>query len=441
MTSPAQPAAKRTSAWLFRHAWGRRLETGITVAIVAARVVAFHSPQAGLLRAHDIAVAPVVDGVLGICAVATLASTDFRRWIATKARVEHYERALAKAFLHAGLGFGGLPIRLTQTARTPAGPQLQMAVPSGTTAEEINARAEHIAAVLSAREVRVVRDPATAAQATVTISYRDPFAGPGTAWPGLVAPRVDLFAPFPFAVGEAGECVQLSLVERNLLIGGEPGGGKSTALSVVAAATALDPTSELWLFDGKLVELAAWRPVARCFVGADVAQAADALEELHAEMRRRYEWLLATGARKVTRGSGFGLVLVAIDELSLFSAEGTKQERERFTTLLRGLVARGRAAGIVVVCAIQRPSHDVVSTSLRDLFAWRFALRCTTDASSDVVLGDWASLGYSAAKIDPSMRGCGWLLTEGGIPAKVRGYSLDDAQIAGLVARAQELRR
>jgi len=48
---------------------------------------------------------------------------------------------------------------------------------------------------------------------------------------------------------------------------------------------------------------------------------------------------------------------------------------------------------------------------LRDLFAWRFAGRCTTDASSDVVLGHgWAARGFSANVIDPTNQGEGFLI-------------------------------
>lgn len=66
---------------------------------------------------------------------------------------------------------------------------------------------------------------------------------------------------------------------------------------------------------------------------------------------------------------------------------GEAKQQKEFTTLLRDLVARGRAAGIVVVAATQRPSADILPTSLRDLFGYRWAFRCSTDASSDVILG------------------------------------------------------
>ncbi len=104
---------------------------------------------------------------------------------------------------------------------------------------------------------------------------------------------------------------------------------------------------------------------------------------------------------------------------------------------MRDLVARGRAAGIIVVAATQRPSADIVPTSLRDLFGYRWAFRCSTDASSDTILGHgWASAGYTAAGIDPAARGVGWLLAEGGIPRRVKSAYLSDPDVARLAAHA-----
>jgi DNA segregation ATPase FtsK/SpoIIIE, S-DNA-T family len=105
-------------------------------------------------------------------------------------------------------------------------------------------------------------------------------------------------------------------------------------------------------------------------------------------------------------------------------------------------VARGRAAGIIVVAATQRPSHDIIPTSLRDLFGYRLAFRCTTESSSDIVLGHgWAARGYDASGIDPDTRGVGWLLAEGGMPRRIRCAYLTDPDISTIAARAAELRR
>ena len=109
--------------------------------------------------------------------------------------------------------------------------------------------------------------------------------------------------------------------------------------------------------------------------------------------------------------------------------------------LSRDLVARGRAAGVIVILATQRPSHQIIDPSLRDLFSYRLAFRCTTDSSFDVVLGQgWASQNYTAAAIDPLARGVGWLLSETGVPRRIKTAYLTDADIAHLAAYAAHLR-
>jgi DNA segregation ATPase FtsK/SpoIIIE, S-DNA-T family len=110
--------------------------------------------------------------------------------------------------------------------------------------------------------------------------------------------------------------------------------------------------------------------------------------------------------------------------------------------LTHDLVARGRAAGVIIVLATQRPSHQVIDPSMRDLFGYRWAFRCTTDSSSDTVLGHgWAGEGYSAATIDPLARGVSWLLSETGVPRRIKTAYLTDRQIAELAIYAAQLRR
>ena len=97
---------------------------------------------------------------------------------------------------------------------------------------------------------------------------------------------------------------------------------------------------------------------------------------------------------------------------------------------------------MIVIAATQRPSSDIVPTSLRDLFGYRWAFRCSTDSSSDVILGHgWANQGYTAASIDPSTRGVGWLIAEGGMPRRMKAAYLTDEDVARLAVRAVELRR
>lgn len=243
-------------------------------------------------------------------------------------------------------------------------------------------------------------------------------------------------------VDEYGHRVEIALIYRNILLGGEPGAGKSVALNNIVAHGALSADCSLWLFDGKQVELGLWQEVSEVFVGPDIELALMRLRQLQTECNRRYEELTAAKRRKIDRNDPVDVILAVVDELAYYTATiGTKEQQEEFILLVRDLVARGRAAGIVVVAATQRPSADIIPTSLRDLFGYRWAFRCTTDSSSDIVLGrGWAQQGYNAATITPEERGIGLLLSEGGIPRRTKSAFLSDAHTYSLVEYARQLR-
>ena len=67
------------------------------------------------------------------------------------------------------------------------------------------------------------------------------------------------------------------------------------------------------------------------FIGPSIKDAIDAFEAFQDIMNTRYDDLLATGRRKITRESGEPVYLIVIDEYAYFSATvGTKTEREKF---------------------------------------------------------------------------------------------------------------
>ena len=228
-----------------------------------------------------------------------------------------------------------------------------------------------------------------------------------------VGSGLSMFDPIYLGIDEYGQPVWLPLIYKNLLTGGEPGSGKSTLLTAIAAHVALCDDANLVLFDAKLVELGHWRDVADAFVGPDLDAAIVLLKRLQRVLDNRYAMLLSQGRRKITRSDGLSVIVVVIDELAAYTTTyGSKAQQEEFAALLRDLVARGRACGIVVIAATQRPSGadnpPIIPASLRDIFAYRAAFRCTTDDSSDLILGrGWASNGYTAASILPDNPGVG----------------------------------
>jgi hypothetical protein len=325
--------------------------------------------------------------------------------------------------------------------RTPFGDRVALGLRHGTSFDDLVRSEGVVAASLGVRDVRAIAEASRKNCVTLSITRRDPFESAAVPSPLIREERMNAWNPIPVGLDEEGRIVFLSLVEHNLLIGGEPGAGKSVGLSGVVAAFALDPNVDLWLFDGKLVELAPWRTCAERFVGPDVEAAISALEALREVMAYRYGQLLDRGVRKVSIGDHLRLQLVVIDEMALYVAGVDKKMANRFSELLRDLVARGRAAGIIVVAATQKPSIDIVPSALRDLFGFRWAFRCATRDASDTVLGSgWASQGFSTADIDPSLRGVSLAIHEGGVPVRLRTFHLTDAVVSAIAERARQRR-
>ncbi len=258
-----------------------------------------------------------------------------------------------------------------------------------------------------------------------------------------VGPGLSLFDPMFIGIDEFGEHVSLDIVYHNLLTAGEPGGGKSGLLNTITATAALCDNTRLVAFDAKWVELGPWREICDAFIGDDIDQALSVLRRLLTVARNRYQWLLANRRRKVSADDNMTVILTVIDELAMYSTVlGSKEQREEFATLLRGLVSLGRACAMPVVAATQRPSWDIIPASLRDLFGYRCAFRCTTNGSSDVILGaGWADLGYTASDIDPDNRGAAYLLADGGLPKRIKAAYLTDEHIYGIADYATWLRQ
>jgi len=342
--------------------------------------------------------------------------------------------------IHIGSFHGRRPT-LRRVTKARLGTRLSVLLPAGGSTRDLAANADRFACALGVRAVRVATDRQSASCADLILVRRDPLAEPAGPWPALQHERLQLWDPVPVGIDEDGEPVSLLLPEHNLLLGGEPGAGKSAALSLLIAAAALDPTVTLWCFDGKQVELITWQPLAERFVGPDLDRAVRVLRELHRILEDRFARLLALGVRKVTAGDGNGLHLVVIDELAMYLTGADRTLRAEFTDLLRDLVSRGRAAGIIVLAATQKPGSDIIPTSLRDLFGYRWALRCTTAAASDTILGSgWASGGITASSVDPAQRGVGYLLAEGGTPVRLRAHYLSDELLRLLADRGYQHR-
>jgi hypothetical protein len=339
------------------------------------------------------------------------------------------------------IGFDGRVPKIVKTASHPLGQRYLALLPVGLHVAALEDRSLELAATLHAREVRFLPIAQSAGYAQIVVIRKEAFEGGPSRSPLVNGMTFSFWEPIPLGMDQNGHEMLMQFAEHNLLIGGEPGSGKSVVLSSVVAAAALDPTTTLTLFDGKQVELSMWKDIADDFVGPDMEHALVVMEQLQQIMDFRYQVLLSLGRRKFEPHDLEGLHVVVIDELAFYLRGGKKETRDRFSEALRDLVSRGRAAGFIVVAATQKPSHDIVPTWIRDLFSYRIAMRCTSSDASDTILGQgWASRGYSAASIDSGLRGVGYVLAEGGVPHMFKAHYLSDVDIRSLAIEASEIR-
>jgi hypothetical protein len=422
----------RLTELLIRAGWRWRIELAATAILAAVwKLLTALTPR-------PVAVLLAV-GLLAAVLVPAQAR-DRLGWIEQRARLR---RRWGKACRHAGLEtFNERTPRITRIHKVPVGEVLRVRLPAGQSCSDLETGAETLAAYLQVREVQVVRDADNARYAEIALIRRDALAGTvQLAWPNLDVARLCLWEPIPVGVDEHANTISISLVERNLLLGGEPGAGKSVAQSLLIATAALDPDVELWLLDGKRVELACWRECARAFVGPNTDDAIDVLRQLQAEMEQRYELLLEQRRRKIEPGDSHRLHVIGCDELAFYTSGGQRKSREEFNELCTDLIRRGRAAGIIWIGATQKPSADVVPTSLRDLVGYRWALRCSTRGASDTILGTgMATAGYTASDIAGDQRGVGLLIAENELPVRLRSFYLSDDDLDTLAERACQLR-
>jgi len=337
-----QPARRTSPLGRFliaiaRPAWAWRLELTI-VAVLAATW--------GVLAVHLGRVLASIVYLLLVLSLALLppAWLAWLRWMLYRSRVR---RRFGLAVRYAGLATHNDRVpRVLKMEPAPAGDLLRVRVPAGGTVNDLAERREAVAAYLEVRDVRVLRDPDNARLAEVTIMRRDPLAAwESIPWPYADVARLSLWFPIPVGVDESGQYVYVTLPERNVLTGGEPGAGKSVANSLLVATAALDPDVRLTLFDGKRVELACWAGCADRMIGPDIAEAVDALEALRRELDDRLLTLFANRRRKIAHGDGMPLHVVVIDELAFYCNSPDRKLSQEFAGRLRDLVSRGRAAG------------------------------------------------------------------------------------------------
>jgi S-DNA-T family DNA segregation ATPase FtsK/SpoIIIE len=276
-------------------------------------------------------------------------------------------------------------------------------------------------------------------------------------WGLLGAKRHDVFKRIPFGIDPRGRAQSVPLIQHNVLIGSLPGQGKTSSIRVLACGAAMDPSVELWLHENKGTgDLDALEHVSHRFVsGIDdesIKYAADSLKLLRAEVMRRAAAIKRLPRdlcpdKRITRSIAdkrslkLWPLLAVFDECqNLFAhAEYGKQAGEDAEFIIK----LGRALGVSLVLATQRPDKDSLPTGISGNVSIRFCLKVAGQVENDMILGTSAyKNGVRATQFRPEIdAGNGYLAGATTLPVVVRTAYLDDPATDAIAQRALALRK
>jgi DNA segregation ATPase FtsK/SpoIIIE-like protein len=265
---------------------------------------------------------------------------------------------------------------------------------------------------------------------------------------GLEAMAGDQSAPLtvPIGVDTENEHHALSLVEeRHALIGGATGSGKSNFLSTVIVSLALrnDPTDlTLSLIDPKAVDFGRFRTLPHVSEGGYYDTAEDGAKHLrqilNEEVPKRRERLQQAGVASVAELNEHAEALgvepmpfhvIVIDEFAdlIMSVD----DESAFEEVVTRLAQIGRALGIVILLATQRPSADIVSGKIKANFPCRISFRLPSNTDSRVILDE------SGAE---DLHGAGDMIvkSQSGDQYNLQGYFLTPVDSSRVISHFQD---
>jgi len=313
------------------------------------------------------------------------------------------ERMISQALAHLGIApldrffKGGGQLVYTVPARVDGdGTYAQVRLPMGATADMVADRADRLAANLGRAKLETwPTEGVEAGLLDLWVADKGKLGrGPGE-WPLLHDGRVDVFDGVPFGRSQRGSVVMAPIMERNYLIGGQPGQGKSSAGRTLCLACALDTSVELRVFVfATNPDFDPFRPRLTRYVKSDdddaIAAGVAELRELRDDVTRRGELLERHGTSKVTRTlantvRGLHPKLVIFDECHEMFEHSTLGDEAR--SLAIKVVKKARKCGITLIFLTQSPTAASIPKDLTRNCSNGVAFAVADQVANDGLLG------------------------------------------------------
>ena len=246
-----------------------------------------------------------------------------------------------------------------------------------------------------------------------------------------------------FALGKdiGGEVKVCDLTKMpHLLVAGATNSGKSICLNTIILSLIYKNSPEdlrLILVDPKRVEFSLYSDLPHLLIPSiitEVDKATNALNWAIDEMERRYELLQMARCRKfeefnqmpeILSGEQKKLpyIVIVVDELADLMSTNKKDLEEK----IKRLAQKGRAAGIHLVLATQRPSVDVITGTIKANFPSRISFALTSFADSKTILDQGGA---------ESLLGKGDMLyfpTDETYPKRIQGCYVSNQEVDNIV--------
>jgi len=244
-------------------------------------------------------------------------------------------------------------------------------------------------------------------------------------------------AVLPVALGRGsdGEEVVFDLAKMpHLLIAGATGSGKSVCMNAIISCLTIEKTPsdiQMLLIDPKRVELTPYNGIPHLItpVVVETDKVVNLLKGLIREMMDRYRTMEEVGVRNIqaynskSKSGRMPYIVVAIDELAdlmMTAAFDVEQSICRLAQL-------GRATGIHLIIATQRPSVDVITGLIKANFPSRISFGVTSQVDSRTILdtnGAERLLGRGDMLYQP---------IDATRPTRVQSVYISDEEIGNLV--------
>ena len=240
--------------------------------------------------------------------------------------------------------------------------------------------------------------------------------------------------PIALGKGSGGDNITIDLTKMpHLLIAGATGSGKSVCINAVVSSLIYSRSPDqlrLLLVDPKRVELTQYNGIPHMVtpVIVELDAVAKVFRGIINEMFKRYKLLESHSVRNISElnkkfSNALPYLVIVIDELAdLMMTSGIEIERS-----ICRLAQLGRATGIHLVIATQRPSVDVVTGLIKSNFPSRVSFSVSSSIDSRTIL-DTTGAEKLLGKGDML-----YLPIDASLPFRLQGCFINDSEISKLV--------